>query len=99
MVDTGADVCIMNHETFQAMKEILTDIELQPNTTNVRAANQTKIEFEGMINLKFQIDDEHNIEIEHPIQYSHTFWIAKRGQIKSNIIGMDWLLMQCNANQ
>ena len=87
----------MNHETFQAMKEILTNIELQPNTTNVRAANQTKIEFEGMINLKFQIDDEHNIEIEHPIQYSHTFWIAKKGQIKSNIIGMDWLLMQCKS--
>lgn len=98
LVDTGADICIINNETYNAIKITNPNLKLVPVTSaTVRAINKTTIKFEGMIQLKFQIDDEEYINLNDPIEFTHTFWVASKDSVKSNILGIDWLVKQCES--
>ena len=53
--------------------------------------------FDGTAHIEFSIDNEDDINLENPIKFSHTFWIASEADdsCKNNILGMDWIQKQC----
>ena len=97
LVDTGADISIINYETFKAIASINPRFTLEQPRTVVRAVNKSIIKFEGKLDLQFQINDEDYIDVDEPIKFKHSFWIAKENSVKSNILGMDWLTKQCES--
>ena len=83
MIDTGAQVSIMNFPTYSQIREIQ-NVVLKRAPTVVRAADGLIIPFLGIADITFCL----NVDGKH--KFNHTFWIATENKsCKTNLIGMD----------
>ncbi len=83
IVDSGADVSIMNYETFEAIRKIQPNTQIMKPDKPLIAANAIPIEILGITRITCSYDSEGKY------QFSHTFYITTRKGGKLNLIGTD----------
>ena len=88
LLDTGAQVSILNAETFNAIQHVQKHV-IHPLVTTVRAANETIIPFKGLATITFKVDKKSK-------EFKQTFWIASaQDSCRANILGIDWISNHC----
>ena len=86
LVDTGAQVSILNNATFKEIQQMHPEIKIQPTNVRLRAAESSVMNILGTATITFHYD----LTGQKPIK--HEFFISGDDRIKRNLLGMD--LMQ-----
>ena len=89
LVDTGADCCILNFETYSALTEIGSFL-LQSAKENIQTAGNSKVEMLGVVECGFRLSQSDHAN-------SFPFLIFPQHKGRFNLVGLNFLQRFCTG--